>query len=219
MRRILHLKLLSWLLIVAGVTGLVAAAVLFVGQSRPPQVHTHGPGHVAVDAAPSAVKPSAEAVGGYDVVPTLPKYITIPALGVEKTRVLHLGLKQNNEIATPDNVFDTGWYRGSVKPGEAGAMFMYGHVSTWEAKGVFYDLKKLRPGDTVTVTRGDNKTFTYLIVSTKRYPHDKVNMQEVLVPVEGSAAGLNLMTCAGKVLAGTNDFSERLVVFTRLVKD
>jgi sortase A len=96
-------------------------------------------------------------------------------------------------------------------------MFIYGHVSSWTNDGVFYNLKKLKAGDTITITRGDNTTYNYQVVSVKIYPYNNVDMEQVLAPIDASKPGLNLMTCTGQVIKGTSEFNERLVVFTSLV--
>ena len=170
------------------------------------------------DNAPSSVKPSQQAIDTYKVAPELPKYIRIPTINVPKTRVMQLGLLKNNQIAAPNNIYDAGWYRDSTKPGQHGAMFMYGHVSSWSANGIFYDLKNLKPGDYVTVERGDGKSYTYAVNMSKTYPADKVDMHAVLAPTEAGKPGLNLMTCAGQLKKGSSEFSERLVVFTTLIE-
>jgi sortase (surface protein transpeptidase) len=103
----------------------------------------------------------------------------------------------------PDNIYETGWYDGSSKPGQAGAMFIYGHVSSWTANGIFYSLKKLIPGYQITIIRGDNITYTYQVVSTKIYPYNNVNMSQVLAPINSNKPGLNLMTCTGQVMSVT----------------
>jgi hypothetical protein len=46
---------------------------------------------------------------------------------------------------------------------------------------------------------------------------DSVPMNIVLTPTKSANSGLNLMTCAGSIIKGTSEFSERLVVFTSLV--
>lgn len=165
---------------------------------------------------PSTIEPTKQAVDTYSVASTLPKYITIPAIDIDKARVTQLGLTKNNQIAVPDNIHDTGWYNESTKPGQPGAMFIYGHVSSWQARGVFYNLKRLKPGDTITVTRGDDRDFSYRVVATKIYPFDHVDMSAVLRPVTPNRPGLNIMTCTGKIIKGTSEFSERLVVFATL---
>jgi LPXTG-site transpeptidase (sortase) family protein len=174
---------------------------------------------VVAGPTPSAVKPKPSAVEAYTVAPDLPRYIEIPQIGVPKSRVMGLSTDTKQQIAVPNNLFDVGWYKQSGKPGEAGAMFMYGHVSGWQANGVFYNLYQLRAGDTVTVTRGDNAVFTYTVVATKRYPVSAVDMAAALAPVTRGRQGLNLMTCAGKMDEATGEFSERLVVFTSLVTE
>jgi LPXTG-site transpeptidase (sortase) family protein len=168
--------------------------------------------------APSSAKPSVKAVDTYSVPLTDPKYITIPVIKVAKTRVIQLGVTKDNHIAVPDNIYDTGWYKASARPGESGAMFIYGHVSSWESNGAFYDLKKLKPGDMVTVTRGDNHEFTYKVITSETYPVSSVPMDKILAPITPGQQGLNLMTCSGKVIKGTSEFTDRLVVYASLVK-
>jgi LPXTG-site transpeptidase (sortase) family protein len=100
--------------------------------------------------------------------------------------------------------------------GLTGALF--GHVSSWKANGVFYNLKKLQTGKRIIITRGDSQVFTYQVISSKTYPYNNVDMKAVLSPVDPSRPGLNLMTCTGNIIKGTNEFNERVVVFTSLVK-
>jgi sortase A len=132
---------------------------------------------------------------------------------------LKLGLTSGGAIAVPDNIYDTGWYDGSSKPGQSGAVFIYGHLSSWTADGVFYNLKKLKPRDDVIITRGDNTTYTYRVITSKVYPYNNIDMDQVLAPINPNKPSLNLMTCTGEVIKGTSEFNERLVVFTSLVSD
>ncbi len=165
---------------------------------------------------PQATKPSNNEIENYKVAANLPRYIYIPALHMGKTRIIHLGVGKDGQIASPDNIYDTGWYKDSSKPGQAGAMFIYGHLSNWTANGIFHDLKNLKANDQIIIERGDGKKFTYIVKKIKTYPADNVDMTEVLAPNRPGIAGLNLMTCAGKVIKGTNEFTDRLVVFTEL---
>jgi len=165
---------------------------------------------------PSAEKPKPAAIESYTVAADLPRYLEIPGIKVPKSRVIGLGTDAKGQIATPNNLFDVGWYKASGKPVQAGAMFMYGHVSGWQANGLFYDLYKLKAGDMMAVTRGDNVVTHYKVVKTQRYPVTAVDMAAVLAPVVKGQQGLNLMTCAGKLDKATGEFSERLVVFATL---
>lgn len=206
---------LAWALILIGVTALIASVfIIYKNSHRAEPQDPLG----TTQAVPSSIKPTQKTIAAYSVAPDLPKYISIPAIDITQTRIIQLGLLNNGQIATPDNIYDTGWYNGSAKPGQNGAMFIYGHVSSWTADGIFYNLNKLKSGNTVTIVRGDNTTFTYRVVSLKVYPYTKVDMHAVLSPVSTDTPGLNLMTCTGQVIKGTSEFNERLVVFTSLVK-
>jgi sortase (surface protein transpeptidase) len=169
-------------------------------------------------AAPSAAKPTRSIVDAYTVAADAPRYIEISRIGVPKSRVIGLSTDDKGQIAAPDNLFDVGWYKASAKPGAAGAMFMYGHVSGWQSNGVFYNLYQLQPGDTITVTRGNNAVYRYKVVTTKRYPMNALDMATVLAPISLGRQGLNLMTCAGKFDEATGEFNDRLVVFASITK-
>ncbi len=160
---------------------------------------------------PSETKP-ASGTATYSVAPTLPRTIVIPKLGVD-ARILRLGVKSNNELRAPANIFDAGWYDGSAKPGEAGAMLIDGHVSGPTQHGVFYGLKTLAGGDQIMVSRGDGKIFTYRVQQVKTYDADKVDMAAALTPVIAGKPGLNLISCSGSVDSTGTGFTQRTVVF------
>jgi len=206
---------IAYTLIIVGILAALSAVLLLVRQRNtepsPP------PGALTSQSAPSSVKPGSQAIDSYSVPTTHPKYIAIPKIGIGNTPVLKLGLLGSGAIATPNNIYEAGWYDASSLPGQAGAMFIYGHVSSWTADGVFYNLKKLEAGDKIVITRGDNKKFTYQVNSTRIYPYDKVDMSQVLAPTNPGKSGLNLMTCTGQIIKNTSEFSERLVVFTSLI--
>lgn len=207
---------LAYGLLALGFVAIVAAVLLFwQGSARAPQVPADGQ---SAEPTPSSAQPTAQAIAAYSVAPDHPKYIAIDSIKLPQTRIFPLGLRADQQIAVPDNIHDAGWYINSAKPGQSGAMFIYGHVSSWEARGAFYNLKKLQAGDQVVVTNGADQHFTYQVLSTKTYPHDAVPMDTVLAPAEAGKPGLNLMTCAGSVIKGTSEFDQRLVVYTKQVQ-
>lgn len=171
----------------------------------------NGTSHIA----PSTTKPSQTAFEDYTVPALNPRYIYIPRLNITAI-VRRLGTTPDNEIATPDNVYDAGWYQGSSRPGQPGAMIVDGHVSSWTTHGVFYGLDALRPGDDIHITRGNGSVVTYTVVKSMTYPADKVDMATVLTPVTKTRPGLSLITCTGDIIPGTNDFNKRIVVFASL---
>lgn len=154
-------------------------------------------------------------VNSYKVAPDLPRKISIPKLSVEG-RVLALGVKDNNELKAPSNIYDTGWYLSSAKLGEIGATLIDGHASGPTKPGVFHNLKKLVKGDTIKVDRGDGKVFTYLVSKTQVYNQNSVDMAAALVSAEAGKSGLNLITCTGKYNKQTKRYDDRLIVFAVL---
>jgi sortase (surface protein transpeptidase) len=209
---------MSIALISAGVACGVLAFRLQDPPPPPPLTKLKAPNLTEASKLPPSA-PSKQAVNNYVVAPTLPKYISIPAINLPNTEVISLGLDKTGAINVPSSSYVTGWYDGSSKPGQQGAMFIYGHVAGYYTGGIFYNLKELQAGNTITITRGDNKTYTYQVVTRKIYPYQSVDMQAVLSPIVKGVPGLNLMTCTGVIVKGSNPitFNERLVVFTKLV--
>jgi sortase (surface protein transpeptidase) len=163
--------------------------------------------------APSTLKVTNSEFDNYTSAPSLPRYIFIPKIGV-RAIVRELGLTADNQIAAPDNVFDTGWFIGSSKPGQSGAVLIDGHVSSWTTHGVFYSIKSLVAGDAIRVELGGGNTINYKVVKTVVYDYQDVDISKLLAPVITGQPGLNLITCTGDVISGTNDFNERVVVYS-----
>ncbi|HEY5805909.1 MAG TPA: class F sortase [Candidatus Saccharimonadales bacterium] len=150
-------------------------------------------------------------ISGYHVSTALPRVIKIPGIDVE-AKILRLGVKASNELKSPANIYDAGWYEGSARPGESGAMFIGGHVHGPTRPGVFYDLKKMKAGDKITIERGDGKVFTYHVVKSQSYDKDSVDMGAAFSSIEPGKPGLNLMTCDGG-FDDAGNYSKRLIVF------
>jgi len=155
---------------------------------------------------------TSEAFGVYQVAPDLPRYIRIPKLQIS-ARVKRLGVKSSGELGAPKNIFDAGWYDGSSKPGENGAVLIDGHVHGPSKPGVFYRLPNLLVGDIIEVQRGDGKVIKYAVKTTENVPQDKVDMAKALVSSESGRPGLNLITCTGRFDVRTNNYEKRLIVY------
>lgn len=164
------------------------------------------------DAAPKTSRPSNNDIDNYKVAADLPRIITVSKLNI-KARILGVGVDKQNRIASPTNVYDVGWFNQSSKPGRPGVMVMDGHVSSESTPGVFYNLKDLSSGDKISVEQGNGNLLNFLVKESVTYDHDKVDMLKVLRPITPNKHGLNLITCSGKVIKGTNEFDKRVVVY------
>lgn len=199
-------------MIVIAVIGLAISVSSYYKQAKTPEIKITK----VSQNEPSSNKLSADSINNYSVPPANPKYITIPSINLPNTPIYPLGINKDNQISAPNNIYKAGWYTGSAKPGQNGAMFIYGHVSSWTATGAFYNLNSLKPGNKIIITTGANKTYIYKVISTQVYDHNKVDMKKVLAPIDPNKPGLNLMTCTGQIIKGTSEFNQRLVVYATL---
>lgn len=165
---------------------------------------------------PEEKQPTPEDISTYAVAPDMPRYIKIDKFGV-KSRVRQVGINKKNQLTAPGNVHDAGWYTDSTKPGSVGgASLIDGHVSGTSQHGVFYELKKVQNGDIITIERGDGTNVNYKVIAQETTDADKVDMAKTLVNKNPAKQGLNLITCTGEVRG--NSYSQRLVVYTEIVK-
>ncbi len=214
------LAAMAMLVFVVGIG--VSMQTLFTNRATTAQVSALSHGNASTtdvtnsNAAPSTTKPSSKAVSQYYVAPDLARYLKVSKLGIN-ARVLQVGIKANGELGTPTNVFDTAWYTGSAKPGQAGATLIDGHVSSWTTHGVFYGIKNLKAGENVQIVRGDGVTINYRVVKIQTYDADHVDMKAAINPVTAGKSGLNLITCTGRVKPGTSEFNQRVIVFAEKV--
>lgn len=138
-----------------------------------------------------------------------PVRVVIPAIGVDR-RPISLGLTKGNELQTPTNAHDLGWWNGGPTPGSIGAAVIAGHVS-YNMPGVFYRLATLHRGDRVEVARKDGTTAIFTVSGVKQYPKDRFPTQDVYGFVDRAA--LRLITCGGTFDPKTRHFEENIVVY------
>lgn len=164
---------------------------------------------------PSTEKPSDEVVRRYAVAPNNPRYIDVPSLKIH-ARVLAMTVDKHNQLQAPYGIYDAGWYASSAQPGQPGAMLVDGHSGVGKVRGIFHDIAKFKPGDSIVITRGDGQKFTYAVAKTDVLDADKVDMASLLVSADTAKPGLNLITCAGDQIPGTFSLKQRVVVYAVL---
>lgn len=147
----------------------------------------------------------------YVVAPDLPRYLTIPKIGVY-ARVLRLGLNDDGEIAAPQGIWDTGWYEGSAKPGENGTSFIDGHISGPTLPAVFVRLHELQSGDEIDIERGRGEMLHYKVQTVTSVKKDAIDMQTLLGPHGDNQQSLVLMTCIGQFNPAQYRYDSRLEV-------
>jgi len=160
---------------------------------------------------PNETKPVAANTPVYHAAADEPRTLTIDKIKVD-AHIVGVGVKADGELKTPTNIYDVGWYKGSAKPGDLGAILLDGHVHGPTQPGVFVGLKKLKAGDKITIKRGDGKMFTYHVVKTQSYAKDAVDMGAAFSSAVPGKPGLNMITCDG-TYDSAGEYDNRLIVF------
>jgi LPXTG-site transpeptidase (sortase) family protein len=153
----------------------------------------------------------------YRVAPNLPRGLYIDKLNIA-ARVLPMGVNADGSMQAPLGIYDAGWYSGSVRPGETGAMVLNGHSSGPTRQGLFGRLDTLQVGDEVVLEKGDMVRLKYKVMLIETVPLGEVDMHKVSLPYGTAASGLNIYTCTGKWLPEKNTFDHRTIVYTAQVK-
>lgn len=179
-------------------------------------------------------------VNEYTVDATKPRYLTISSIGLNKVRVLEVGLSAPNkdgsqQMGAPKGIHDAGWFnclnnpttktrcKKFVAPGSTSttdAAVIDGHSCSGDGC-VFDNLGKVKNGDEVKVEMGDGKVYMYRTVKAEHVKLSELDMNNVLKPYSDGKPGLNLITCDGSWSArdsrGVRTMDERIVVYTELI--
>ncbi len=155
-------------------------------------------------------------VNEHKVPKNQPRYISIPMLKVDKTRVFAAGTTANNQLEAPKNIADTVWYKKSALPGSGyGAILIDGHNGGVTRDGVFAKLGTLGVNAQIMIERGDGKVFTYKVVENRSMPLEEVNktgMKMMMQSADETKEGLNLITCDGKWVPKYQQFDRRIML-------
>jgi LPXTG-site transpeptidase (sortase) family protein len=141
-----------------------------------------------------------------------PNRITIAAIGV-RAKVVSVGTASDGSIAVPTDASgqNAGWYSHSPTPGEQGTSVIVGHVDTAAAPAVFAELKSLRKGKLIEVTREDRRVAVFRVDSVETYP--KTSFPAGRVFAATGAPRLVLVTCGGAWVGGETGYADNVIVF------
>jgi sortase (surface protein transpeptidase) len=115
----------------------------------------------------------------------------------------------------PKKDTDVAWYNLGYRPGEKGGAVIDGHLDKASgAPAVFWDLKKLSPGDELSVTDANGHQLTFAVVRTVSYAWNQLPIKEVFGA--SSVPMLNLITCQGTWDTTKKNYSNRMVVYAQL---
>lgn len=198
-------RLLANLVLAAGVLALVAG--LFLGLRAPE------PGPAVVAPAPVLVLPPVPPVPAAPAPVervAAPTQIEVPAIGVDE-RLTGRGLKADGSLDTPD-FGRASWYSPGPRPGEPGGAVVVAHVHGPDGPDVFWDLARLRKGDTIEVHR-PGAVATFVVDAVEDVPKERLPYDRIW-PAGGEPL-LRLITCGGTRTA--NGYPDNTIVFAHLL--
>ena len=138
----------------------------------------------------------------------------IPSLGVNAS-VMTLGLI-GGALDVPKTLWQVGWYRGSVKPGDNGTAIFDGHSGAPGQYGVLEHLSQLKVGQTIIYSYVDGRTLTFRVTSSRAYPETQASAETLFAKT--ATPSLNVISCYGHWNPKTEDYAQRWIVTAQLVK-
>ena len=145
--------------------------------------------------------------------PGAPVRLKIPSIKVDAA-VEHVGLTEDAAMDTPKDYANVAWYNLGPKPGEPGNAAISGHVDSKRGPAVFWDLRRLKPGDEVYVVGDDGVERRFVVTVLEFYKRPETPLRRIFGPALG--AHLNLITCAGVFDRGRQEYDSLLVVYADL---
>jgi LPXTG-site transpeptidase (sortase) family protein len=146
----------------------------------------------------------------------IPSRLQIPAIGLDTT-VEKVGVLANGQMGVPKSYDTVGWFEPGYALGQAGNAVLAGHLDHYTGPAIFFNLKKLKPGDRVIVSDQQGKTLTFVVTRVENYKTEQSPIEQIFGP--STKPHLNLITCAGTFNKKTQESDERLVVYTDLVEE
>lgn len=152
---------------------------------------------------------------GGSMQPSKPTRISISSLGV-RADVVEVGKADDGSIAPPveDPAATVGWYGLGPTPGEPGTAVLVGHVDTHNRPAVFHNLRDIKAGKLIEVSRKDRRVATFKVDSVESFPKTSFPADRVLM--HDDAARLVLVTCGGQWLGGDTGYADNVIVFAHL---
>lgn len=165
--------------------------------------------------APTVPAPTVPVRSGANVNDTFatvgdPISISVPSIGVDSVMV-PVGVLADGTVDVPIDPTIAGWFQPGPRPGERGPAVIMGHVdSRAVGPGVFYRLRDLAVGATVTITTTTGP-IDFVVTALEQYPKDEFPTDRVYGPVPVRA--LRLITCGGSFDRSIRHYRDNIVAY------
>ena len=143
--------------------------------------------------------------------------LIIPKISIDAPMTMRVvaidGIMQN-----PEGPKDVAWYDFSAisglggRPGVGGNTVISGHVDYHDyGPAVFWDLRKLEPGDEITIHLRDGTEYKYSVEWNRTIDPAGISWNDVVAATPDES--LTMITCAGTFDSSTRSYDQRRVVW------
>lgn len=121
-----------------------------------------------------------------------------------------VGLRPDGQMQTPDFGL-AAWYTEGPRPGEDGPAVVIAHVDSTQGPDVFFRLRELDAGDTITIIRTDGSTGRWQVRSSEQTSKDDLPTGRIWN--DTSEPVLRLITCGGEFDRDQRSYTENVIVY------
>jgi len=222
-----------WILVgLAGVilVMIVAVIVLVVGEATPAVSSPSTVGTAGVQGTTTTttaegnvviIPPTTDATVPGNTGPTVyshplsnPVRIVIPAISTA-ANIIPVGVEREGVMQTPP-ARTAGWYKLGPVPGAPGPAVIVAHSYFNHERDVFYNLKRLQPGDEIQVYDGSGDVAVFVVDSKEEILKTELPTERIWNNT--SEPVIRLVTCGGTFDPETRHFLSNVVVYGHLVE-
>ncbi|WP_236710752.1 class F sortase, partial [Streptomyces sp. 150FB] len=142
-----------------------------------------------------------------------PTRIRIPGVGLDLP-LTRLQVQQDGHLGAPEKPGQAGWWSGGPRPGAPGAAIIVGHIDSRTGPGAFHAIPSLRPGEEITIDRGDHSSVSFTVRALRQYGKDRFPDDQVYAT--GGPPVLRLITCGGSYDRGHGEYRDNIVLYATL---
>lgn len=205
------------ILLSMGDRSIAAAPSPGVGISWGATTNTTEPEEIAVAIIPPTTETTVAGTTGSTVYTNPmnnPVRIVIPAINAA-ANIIPVGVEKEGVMEVPP-AQKAGWYKLGPVPGASGPSVIVAHVYYNHERDVFYNLRRLQPGDEIQVYDGSGDVAVFVVDSKEEVlkselPGDKI-WNKTSDPV------IRLITCGGTFDPVTRHFLSNVIVYGHLVQ-
>ena len=172
------------------------------------------PAPVERPAPPVVAEPQPEPEPQPELEPPLPLQLRIAGIAVDAP-IVSVGLEPDGAMEIPDDVREIGWYDPDglgVRPGTTGTAVFASHVdSRTQGRGVLFELRQMRTGDTFEIDLEDGSTQTWVVTEVAQIP--KVSMPLGEIFTWAGPSRVVIITCGGEFDRSRRSYVDNIVVY------